>query len=209
MNFLAHLFLSSHSEEEMIGNFIADRVKGKDHLNYPKKISEGILLHRQIDGFTDTNPTVMEAKVKLRPDYHKYSPVIMDVFMDHFLAVDFDRYSSVSLEYFAEKVFNTMEKYQSILPDRIQRMIPYMVSQNWLVTYKDVEGIKRILSAMSVRIKSSIRMEGSVNQLIADYDFFHQNFREFFPELAIFVRAQNGNNVIENHVFYWNNPKNY
>ena len=53
MNFLAHLYLSGDSDEIKVGNFIADHVKGKRYLSYPEDIQTGILLHRQIDSFTD------------------------------------------------------------------------------------------------------------------------------------------------------------
>ena len=46
MNFLAHLYLSKDNKNILIGNFIADAVKGKKHENYPKEIQAGILLHR-------------------------------------------------------------------------------------------------------------------------------------------------------------------
>ena len=51
MNFLAHIFLSGNDEEVMIGNFIADAVKGRDYLGYSDGIVKGILLHRRIDAF--------------------------------------------------------------------------------------------------------------------------------------------------------------
>ena len=58
MNFLAHLYLSKSNENIIIGNFIADAVKGKKYNNYPKEIKAGILLHREIDNYTDNHPIV-------------------------------------------------------------------------------------------------------------------------------------------------------
>ena len=57
MNFLAHIYLSGNDNEITIGNFIADGIRGKDYKKYPKDIQTGILLHRQIDTFTDAHPT--------------------------------------------------------------------------------------------------------------------------------------------------------
>ena len=37
----------------MIGNFIADSIKGSKYNSYPLQIQKGILLHRQIDTATD------------------------------------------------------------------------------------------------------------------------------------------------------------
>ena len=55
MNFLAHAHLSGNNKQILIGNFIADSVKGKDFSNFPEGIKQGIILHRQIDTYTDSH----------------------------------------------------------------------------------------------------------------------------------------------------------
>ena len=55
MNFLGHLALSGNDNDVLFGNFIADAIKGKSYLDWPKKVQKGILLHRFIDDFTDTH----------------------------------------------------------------------------------------------------------------------------------------------------------
>ncbi|MFY8028687.1 MAG: ACP phosphodiesterase, partial [Bacteroidia bacterium] len=42
MNFLAHQYLSKHNHELMIGNFIADAVKGNNYEIYSEGIIQGI-----------------------------------------------------------------------------------------------------------------------------------------------------------------------
>ena len=43
MNFLAHIYLSGDDDDVIIGNFIADGIKGKRYLKYPPKIQKGII----------------------------------------------------------------------------------------------------------------------------------------------------------------------
>ncbi len=86
MNFLAHIYLSGNQERVMIGNFIGDFVKGKAWEEFDSAIQRGILLHREIDRYTDDHEVVIKTKERLRPKYHHYAPVISDVFYDHFLA---------------------------------------------------------------------------------------------------------------------------
>ena len=69
MNYLAHLYLSGDDEAIMVGNFIGDYVKGKSYKNFPADIQKGILLHRQIDFFTDQHLKFREAKKLLNGDY--------------------------------------------------------------------------------------------------------------------------------------------
>ena len=56
MNYLAHLLLSGNDEDVIFGNFIGDAIKGKQYQDYSGSIQKGILLHRQIDTFTDSHP---------------------------------------------------------------------------------------------------------------------------------------------------------
>ena len=86
MNYLGHIYLSGYNDELLVGNFIGDYVKGKAYLNYPKVIKEGILLHRKIDDFTDSNEHWRHVKKSLQPIYRKYAGVVADIIIDHFLA---------------------------------------------------------------------------------------------------------------------------
>ncbi|HCT94182.1 MAG: hypothetical protein A2X19_09000 [Bacteroidetes bacterium GWE2_39_28] len=73
MNYLAHIFLSRGNRQLQVGNFIGDFVKGKSHENYPPEIQQGILLHREIDRFTDSRPSFLETVEMLRPVFNRYS----------------------------------------------------------------------------------------------------------------------------------------
>ena len=88
MNFLAHAVLSFENPELMVGNFIADFVKGNDYLQYQDPVKRGILLHRDIDQFTDQHPTVRLSKSRLYDAFGHYAGVIVDMYYDHFLAAN-------------------------------------------------------------------------------------------------------------------------
>ena len=67
---------------------ISDFVKGRKKYDYPQEIQHGILLHREIDNFTDTHPATKTAKEIFRPAYRLYAGSFIDVVYDHFLALD-------------------------------------------------------------------------------------------------------------------------
>ena len=58
MNFLAHIYLSDNSNEIILGNFMADFIKGNNFQHLPEGVIKGIKLHRAIDDFTDTHEIV-------------------------------------------------------------------------------------------------------------------------------------------------------
>lgn len=187
MNFLAHLYLSGDDSRTMVGNFIGDFVKGRNlHEQFEPGIVKGIELHRAIDAFTDTHPVVKESKVRLRAKYRHFAPVIVDVFYDHFLASDWSLYHHQDLPGFAQYAYDTLMSFDSILPEGVRRMLPYMINGNWLLNYAQVEGIQRALTGMTRRSPYDSKMDESVNDLRQHYDEFHAEFTLFFPELVKF-----------------------
>jgi acyl carrier protein phosphodiesterase len=188
LNFLAHAFLSGPHEELLVGNFIADSVKGRQKDAYPPSIKKGIELHRLIDTFTDTHPTVKLTKERLRPDYGKFAGVISDMFYDHFLAANFNQFATMPLLNFTEYVYTTVQKYAMYLPTEVQYFLPYMMKQNWLYRYAQVSGIQASLEGLSRRSAYASNMATATQALDQQYDVYQQDFYSFFPELQNYVK---------------------
>lgn len=188
MNFLAHLYLSGKNEKIMIGNFIGDFVKGKAYEQYETDIQKGILLHREIDNYTDSHLIVMRSKERLRPKYHHYAPVITDVFYDHFLSSLWQNYHHEPLENFTTYFYQLADKYHSIIPKTANHMLTYMKRDNWLLNYQYVSGIDRALTGMARRTPYVSKMDQAAKDLEENYDLFREDFRAFFPELQHHVR---------------------
>lgn len=183
MNYLAHIYLSGENDLVTIGNFIADGIKGKSYKKQPKNIQIGILLHRHIDTFTDTHETVRLSTKRLHKKYGHYSGIIVDILYDHFLAKNWNTYSEVPLEIYVNNFYNSLEEHYSILPPRIQKMMHYMIADNWLHSYKSIDGISRVLDGMNRRTKNRSSMNEAVNELEIFYKEFENEFTNFFDEL--------------------------
>ena len=183
MNFLAHLLISKDDEQVMVGNFIGDFVKGAQIKEFNNKIQKGIRLHRAIDSYTDQHPIVLESKKRLRSQYGHYSPVIVDVFYDHFIARDWSKFSSEPLLEFTLRFYKLMGTYASQIPKSVNHMLVYMRSGNWLYNYQFLEGINKALTGMSKRTKFQSKMEHATQSLEEHYEAFEKEFHLFFPEL--------------------------
>lgn len=190
MNFLAHIYLSGEDEGITIGNFIADGIKGKKYKKFPPQIQKGILLHRGIDSYTDSHPTVKQSTARLHQNYGHYSGVIVDILYDHFLAKNWNHYHDLSLEKYVENFYELLQKNFDMLPNRIQRMMPYMIADNWLLSYATVEGISTILEQMNVRTKGKSKMNFAVLELKQYYTEFETEFTSFFDELILFSKEK-------------------
>jgi acyl carrier protein phosphodiesterase len=187
VNYLAHAYLSGDNEELLIGNFIADAVKGKAMDDYAPEIRRGIVLHRAIDAYTDRHPLHKQSRKRLHPKYGHYAGVMIDIYYDHFLARNWSEYSGQSLEEYTRKVYSLLERHRSILPEKINFMLQYMIPQNWLLNYANYEGIKKVFRGMANRTKFDSRMESGVEDLNDHYEAFKDEFVNFFPALENYV----------------------
>jgi acyl carrier protein phosphodiesterase len=190
MNFLAHLYLSKNNKNILIGNFIADAVKGKKHTNYPKEIQAGILLHREIDTFTDNHKIVKISKRRLNARYGHYDGVIVDILYDHFLAKNWPDYSEIPLNVYAESIYGFLKEHFDTFPEKIQYMLPFMIEYNWLVAYASIEGIGTILNGMNRRTKGISKMDLAVEDLKEHYQEFESDFTLFFKDLEVFTQEK-------------------
>ncbi|OKL41473.1 acyl carrier protein phosphodiesterase [Pontibacter flavimaris] len=187
MNYLAHIYLSGNDNELLVGNFMADAVKGRQAELYAPGIAKGIRLHRLIDTYTDTHPVVAETKARLRPKYKKFSPVVADMYYDHFLARNFSAYAGEPLPDFVQKAYTLIGQHHHVLPPRMQHLFEYMQRQNWLESYAEVEGIGQALQGMSRRTTFASGMETAAEELVEQYDLYFADFQVFFPELERYV----------------------
>ena len=183
MNFLAHIYLSGDSDLIKIGNFMADGVRGNKHLELQSEIQKGIILHRSIDTFTDANPIFRKSTKRLHANYHHFSGVIVDVFYDHFLAKNWSLYSDEKLEEYVANFYYSLAIHNDLLTEKAQMMKPYMIQQNWLLSYQTIDGIEKILSQMDNRIKRESNMRFSVQELRLFYSDFEDDFTVFFNDL--------------------------
>lgn len=188
MNLLAHTALSKDSEKILVGNFIADFVKGNQYLHFEESIRQGILLHRKIDHFTDQHPRARQSALRLQKDFGKYAPVLVDIFYDHFLAIHFQALTQKDLEKHASKTYQILEAHLAILPAPIQKFLPNMTQQNWLVRYADLEGIQRALQGINRRAQFANHLDLAIENLKNDFDAFEEDFLGFFPEIWSYVQ---------------------
>ncbi|MFO7843194.1 MAG: ACP phosphodiesterase [Bacteroidales bacterium] len=189
MNFLAHIYLSGKEEQIKIGNFMGDYIKGKAFHIYPDKIKEGILLHRYIDSFTDSNKNTLEAKQLFTPKYRKYSGIIIDIIYDHFLAGNWEQFSSIHLKDYIENFHQLLYKYQEMMPSDVQEMFPRLIRNQRLYSYRKIEGIKDVLSTMAKYTSLPDHSEFAIITLQENYGYLKNLFFKFFKEIIYYIET--------------------
>jgi len=174
----------------MVGNFIADTVKGKAFEHYDPEIQKGILLHRFIDTFTDSHVTTLQSRERLYAHFGKYAAVVQDVFYDHFLALNWSDYHKKDLNEFTDFIYSTLGDYRSVFNERAARTFHYMHLQDWLGNYATQEGIDRALTGLSHRARFPSNMEESLPALSEHGKAISNDFKTFFPDLIAATQSK-------------------
>jgi acyl carrier protein phosphodiesterase len=190
MNFLAHTYLSGCNDEIIVGNFMGDYVKGRNYLHLPELIRKGVLIHRDIDFYTDTHPVTRRSKRRLVEKYDKYSGVITDIFYDHFLASLWTSYSDIPLKEYVDRTYGLLKKNYKSLPTAIKVWFPTFLENNWMMAYQTVEGIELVLDRMSANTSLPDHTEYAIKVLRSEYDLFTGDFNDFFPDIIDFIEEK-------------------
>jgi acyl carrier protein phosphodiesterase len=197
MNYLAHIYLSGEDEKTLVGNFIGDYIKGKKIENYSKDIQKGILLHRHIDTFTDSHFKFLEAKKLFRAEFGLYSGIMIDFFFDHFLASNWNLYSTLTLRNFSKRTHAILLSNFLNLPTRVQGFLPFLIQNRRLESYASVDGIIQSIEIMSKYTSLPAKSEIAKKILLANYDYLSKIFEEFMVEMLEFVRQNHQISIVK------------
>ena len=183
MNFLAHLVLSPKEIGFISGNLAADFLRGFDRKFISERVQKGISMHQFVDKFTDTHFLVKTSKNKIKNHFRLLSGVFVDLFYDHFLAKDFEHIANISLEEFCECIYETLEKNIDVLPPRLQQLIPIMIREDILFSYRKLEGVQTALTRINHRITKKFSVKLAMVYFKNIYESLENDFRKFFPRL--------------------------
>lgn len=190
MNFLAHTYLSGCNDEIIVGNFMGDYIKGKNYVHLPELVRKGVLIHRDIDTFTDAHAITRRSRLRLVERYHKYAGVIVDIFYDHFLAVSWDEYCTIPLREYVDRTYALLKRHYKSLPQGIKVWFPTFLENNWMMAYQTVEGIELVLDRMSANTSLPDHTGFAIERMRGEYVEFKNDFREFFPLIIDFIQKK-------------------
>lgn len=188
MNFLAHAYLSFNDTDLIVGNLIADMIKGKQIENLPLEVQQGIWLHRQIDTFTDRHPMVKETKKVFDKTAGRYNGSFLDVAYDHFLSRSETFRPKEGWEEFANNCYKAIESRATVLPSQFISMFLYMKGENWMLNYGDKWLIEKSFERLQNRATYIQKEIPVYRDFEKHYDEISASFDAFFPDLVEFVK---------------------
>ncbi len=195
MNYLVHLRLSDPEPDCQIGTLMGDFVKGSLDPALPPGFRRGIVLHRQLDSYAQGDPSFRRSKRRLNEAFGHCKGIMIDVFYDHYLARHWNLYSPILLEDFANQIYAHLERNFSQLPPGLQRLLPHLISENWLVSYRETAVIGRVLKRVGTRLQRPNRLADALPELHRYYAELEEDFFLFMQAAATHVRAVNENAI--------------
>jgi acyl carrier protein phosphodiesterase len=197
VNFLAHTYLSGDSTEIRMGNIIGDYVKGNQFNQYPELIRKGILMHRDIDSFTDSHPLVKQTNKFFTERYRKYSGIVTDIFFDHFLANHWSLYSPIDFSEYVKGIYFLIKGEWKWLPEEMHVFASSCMENNWIKSYARIDGIEHVLYMMSLRTSLPDESLFAGKVLRENYAALESLFLEFFPQLIQFIESKHSIPILQ------------
>lgn len=180
MNYLAHAYLSGGDNDLLFGNYIADAARNRLG-NLTARELQGIALHRLIDEHTAHDPHFNRSCERVKHCFGHYASVVCDIYYDHFLSSLWSEYSQQALPAFTAGVYRLLIARRDRVPQRLLRILPHMISYNWLERYGDLRHLPRFFYGLSRRARFESNMEHATKVLIEYYPLLQKDFRDFMP----------------------------
>lgn len=190
MNHLAHALLAGDNDSLQLGGLLGDFVHGRLDAQqaWPAPVLAGIRLHRAIDVHTDAHPEVLAAKARLPPPYRRYAGILLDMWFDHCLAVDFSRWHAQPLDRYSANLRALLQRHDAQLPPPLQRFARYMERHQLPAGYADRAVLEQAIAGIGQRLSRANPLDSALPVLVAHAPELQRHFEAFFPQLQAFAR---------------------
>jgi acyl carrier protein phosphodiesterase len=184
MNWLAHLALAGPGHADRVGSILPDLAPAVALAALPAHFRPGIERHRLVDALTDAHPVFRRSKRRIAPPYRRFAGILVDVFYDHVLALDWDSHCPVPLPAFASDVYRSFARHRHEVPAGAGERLDRMRDGNLFCAYRDIDGIAEVLDRMSGRFRKPVSLRAAAGILTRHLGDFRADFGEFFPDLV-------------------------
>ena len=196
MNHIAHFLLAPHTDPGAVGTLLADFYRGPIAAELPDDIASAIALHRAVDGHTDRHPATGAVKPLFSAGLRRYSGVALDLYFDHCLVRDWDRYSATPFREFVEATHVRLASGldAAYVPDPMRRMARAMRTGDWLGAFREFQGVESALGRLNAAIRNRFRREVDLlplaNELRRLQPRLDSAFGVLFPDVASFADSR-------------------
>ncbi|OEE88003.1 ACP phosphodiesterase [Enterovibrio norvegicus FF-162] len=201
MNYLAHLHVASCCQSQLLGNLLADFVRGKPDGRFQPQTVDGIYLHRYVDGYIDALDDIKVCRALFPPELYRYSAIALDIFWDHALVTHWETFHDAPLELFVKQAESDCQQASDLepspLPERFAFMSEKMWREQWIQSYADINTLPFVLKRMSTRSPRMAPLADTAEVLIAHQvqllDAFPSIYQQVLNAASTFSEIQQSN----------------
>lgn len=190
MNYLAHSYLT-FSDEQIVGQFLNDYIPNKERFSLPEKILQGVILHREIDTYTDNHPIILQAKKIFSPLVRLYAGAFVDVAMDYFLAHDNTINSPIGWKNHSSRVYKILNEHSFRFPENFRIILAKMETEDWLYNYREDWGIEFSMKNVLHKAKYLDKSLPVFELFSENKNILLQHYQDFFPDLQLHISTIN------------------
>ena len=172
----------------MVGNLLPDFTKQISQHAYSHEVLQGVELHRFIDSYTDSHPLFKQSRSRISTERKRFSPILIDIFYDHFLAINWSQYSDESLLESTQFYYLQLDQANISLPLRLTEAIERMPKIDLLYNYRTLKGIEHAVNRVSQRIRFENNLHGGIVELENNFVDLEADFHLFFSDLQEAVK---------------------
>ena len=194
MNFLGHIYFSNNDPQLMCANLFGDYVKGKNYSHFPKKIQEGIKLHRTIDDYIDTHPIVLDLLHELYEPLPKIAGIAVDLYFDHLLAKNWSSFHDINLYDFVQDFYSIKIENGDYYSEEFYFMLGKMKEFNWLYEYRKHSGLTKACTGLSRRISFENALAKAPDVFLEKEQSIELAFNKFMSEATPYFNSYFKNN---------------
>ncbi len=180
---LLKFYLSNNSPEFQIGSILEDYMNYTNKDLYPDEIIEGYNHQCSISSVFVNHPAYLKSEKLLDCKLRKNSDKIIPMFYDHFLRMNWDKFSDTPFEVFYTTLLSNFSEYQNYLPYKYKRLNDVIFRKNWYSELQTIGGTHKIMMQQTKRFTFNATLEHSINSLIEHYSEHRSNFFEILPDL--------------------------
>ena len=189
MNFLGHSRFSIEKDmKTLYGNFAGDFYKGRiETLDLPNNVKNGVRLHRMIDSASDDGNILTK---EISAEFKLFRGVVSDIFIDHFLALNWYELFGEKLEEDIKKIYSGIEQYSNLHTHDFKRMYSWIKENNILSSYKNPEAIKQTFNGISKRVRNGEILNLAYDELMKKYEVYQIISIKEFKRVSLIINDQ-------------------
>jgi acyl carrier protein phosphodiesterase len=115
----------------------------------------------------------------------RYAGIVLDVYFDHCLAREWQRWNDAPLDRFTARVYRVLDEHRDELPPRLQTVAPRMAAHDWLGSYAQRGNVDHAVRGIATRLsRNGERLVACLEVLQANESAVDAAFEVFFPDLV-------------------------